>query len=181
MSETVVRRLTFADLERLPESPYRQELLHGELIELPPLKLKHNVTAERFYNRLSAIVAAAHASGRLGNLGDVHIASMGYRFEDDGWLIPDVSITHANQPGDDYYLGAPALAVEVISNEKTADYLAEKIEQFLEGSGLEVWVASRRRKHLWIYTPDRKYTVHSGVFASALLGGATINLDEILA
>ena len=33
MSETVATRLTFADLERLPESPYRQELLHGELIE----------------------------------------------------------------------------------------------------------------------------------------------------
>ena len=123
MSETVVTRLTSADLERLPESPYRQELLHGELIELPPPKRKHNKTAEKFYVRLRAIITEAHARGAWAPLGDVHVALLGYRFDDDGWLIPDVSITHADQKGDDYYLGSPALAVEVISNEKTADYV----------------------------------------------------------
>jgi hypothetical protein len=44
-----------------------------------------------------------------------------------------------------------------------------------------VWVAYPSRKHLWLYTPHGKYTVHSGVFSSALLGGAAINMDEILA
>lgn len=73
------------------------------------------------------------------------------------------------------------MAVEVISNEKTADYVAEKIEQFLKSGALEVWVTYPSRKHLWLYTPDRKYTIHSGVFSSVLLGGATIDLDVILA
>jgi Uma2 family endonuclease len=181
MSETVVTRLTFADLERLPETPYRQELLHGELIELPPPKRRHNNNAERFFLRLVAIINEVHASGALGHLGEVHFALMGYRFEDDGWLIPDVSITHFDQKGDDYYLGSPALAIEVISNEKTADYVAGKIEQFLKGGALEIWVAYPSRKQLWIYAPDGTVRVHSGLFASALLGGATINLDEILA
>lgn len=180
MSETVVTRLTFADLERLPESPCRQELLDGELIELPPPKKKHNISAERFYDRLRVAITEAHGRGVLSHLGEVH-HEMGYRFKDDGWLIPDVSITHADQPGDDYYLGSPALAIEIISNEKTADYIAGKIEQFLKGGALEEWVAYPSRKHLWVYTPDGKYTVHSGVFTSALLDGATINLDEILA
>jgi Uma2 family endonuclease len=106
---------------------------------------------------------------------------MEYRFEDDGWLIPDVSITHAGQQGEDYYLGSPALAVEVISNEKTADYVADKVEQLLKGGALEVWVIYPSRKNLWIYTPDEKYAVHHGVFASSLLAGATIDLNEILA
>jgi Uma2 family endonuclease len=180
MSGTVVARLTFADLERLPESPYRQELLHGELIELPPPKKKHNWAAKRFFLRLMAIVTDLHARGEAGHLGEVE-TEMGYRFEDDGWLIPDVSITHADQPGDDYYLGSPALAIEVISNEKTADYVAGKIEQFLKGGALEVWVAYPSRKHLWLYKPDGTVAVHGGVFQSALLGGATIDLDEILA
>lgn len=38
-----------ADLEHLPESPYRQEPLHGELIESPPPKRKHNKSAEEFF------------------------------------------------------------------------------------------------------------------------------------
>lgn len=180
MSETVVTRLTFADLERLPESPCRQELLHGELIELPRPKKKHNKNAERFFLRLVAIINEAHARGALGHMGEVH-HEMGYRFEHDGWLIPDVSITHSDQPGEDYYLGSPAVAIEIISNEKTADYIAGKIDQFLRGGALEEWVAYPSRKHLWVYTPDGRYTVHSGLFTSALLGGSTINLDEILA
>jgi Uma2 family endonuclease len=179
MSGTVATRMTFADLERLPESPYRQELLHGELIELPPPKKKHNISAERFYDRLRAVITEAHAKGEVSRLGEVHFA-MGYRFEEDGWLIPDVSITHAGQPGEDYHLGSPALALEVISNEKTADYIAGKVEQFLKGGALEVWVAYPSRKHLWVYTPDGKCAMHSGAFASALLGGVTIDLDEIL-
>jgi len=180
MSGTVVTRLTFADLERLPESSCRQELLRGELIQLPPAKRKHNDVAHGIFHLLVAIVSAAHARGSASHLGKVYLG-MGYQFEDDGWLIPDVSITHAGQQGEDYYLGSPALAVEVISNEKTADYVADKIEQFLGGGALEVWVVYPSRKHLWIYTTAGKCAMHDNVFASSLLGGATIDLDELLA
>jgi Uma2 family endonuclease len=120
-------------VERLPETACRQELLYGELIELPPSKRKQNKNGERFFLRLIARISEAHARGALGHLGEVH-HEMGYRFEDDGWLIPDVSITHAGQPGDDHHLGSPALAIEVISKEKTADYVADKLEQFLNGA-----------------------------------------------
>jgi Uma2 family endonuclease len=33
--------LTFKEFERLPDQPRKQELLEGELIELPPAELKH--------------------------------------------------------------------------------------------------------------------------------------------
>lgn len=97
----------------------------------------------------------------MRHLGQVH-HEMGYRFEEEGWLIPDVSITHSDQKGDDYYLASPALAIEVISNEKTADYLADKIEHSSRAALLEVWVAYPCRKHQWVYTRDGKYMVHSG-------------------
>jgi Putative restriction endonuclease len=63
MSGTAVTRLTFADFERLAESACRQELLHGELIEMPPAKRKHNKSAERFYLRLVAIVTGSGGAG----------------------------------------------------------------------------------------------------------------------
>ena len=34
-------RMTFAEFEKLPEYAGKQELLNGELIELPPPKLGH--------------------------------------------------------------------------------------------------------------------------------------------
>jgi hypothetical protein len=46
---------------------------------------------------------------------------------------------------------------------------------------LEVWVAYPSRKQLWVYTPEGRYAAHSGVFASALLDGATIDLGGVLA
>jgi Uma2 family endonuclease len=72
---------------------------------------------------------------------------MGYRIAG-GWLQPEVSITHANQKSEDYYFDSPALAVEVISNEKTADYIDKKIKVYLENSAAEVWVLYPNQQHM---------------------------------
>ena len=47
----------------MPESPYRQELLHGDLIELPPPKRKRNKSAEEFFLRLVAIINEGACQG----------------------------------------------------------------------------------------------------------------------
>jgi Uma2 family endonuclease len=49
--------LTFEQFEQLPDQPGKRELLRGELIELPPAKLKHNRTAHRFYEVLKPALA----------------------------------------------------------------------------------------------------------------------------
>jgi len=179
MSGTVATRLTFADLERLPESSRRQELLHGELIELPPPKQKHNDVAHEIFHVLVEVVSAAHASGIAGHLGKVYLGT-GYRMEDEGWLIPDVSITHPGQKLEDYYLGSPALAVEVISNEKTSDFIGQKIEEYLKNGALEVWVVYPSRGEIRVYRPDGTWRSYTRLFESELLAGATIDLGKIL-
>ena len=108
MNNTAVKRLTFEEFERLPDQPGKRELLRGELIELPPGKLKHNEIAERMFLRLRAILDETRVRGGASSLGQVH-HEMGYLFPDGSWLQPDVSITHAGQKAKDYYVGAPAL------------------------------------------------------------------------
>ena len=103
----------------------------------------------------------------------------GYRLGKRSWLQPDVSVTHANQPSGDYYEGSPAFAVEVISDAKTADYIDGKIEEYLQNGAIEVWVMYPSRKHAWIYRPGTAEQ-RSGVFSSELLGGGSIDLDELL-
>ena len=61
MIGTVAKRLTFEEFELLPDRPGKTELLRGELIELPPAKLKHNEIAERLFWRLIAIVDEVRA------------------------------------------------------------------------------------------------------------------------
>jgi Uma2 family endonuclease len=140
--------------------------------------LKHNEICERLYRRLIAILAEAHSRAECGALGKVH-HEMGYRMGDHSWLQPDVSITHSDQRADDYYLGSPALVVEVISNEKTADHIDGKIEEYWQNGAQEIWVLYPLRKHVWIYRSGTA-EMHSGEFRSELLAGGSIDLDEIL-
>ncbi len=178
MTSSVTARITFEEFERLPDQPGKLELLRGEVIELPPAKLKHADIVHRVYERLSILLAEARARGRAGALGAVYMET-GYRMGDRSCLQPDVSITHSDQQAGDYYLGSPALVVEVISDDKTADHVDGKIEEYSRNGALEIWVLYPVRKHVWVYTSGAA-EVRSGEFRTELLGGGTIDLDEIL-
>jgi Uma2 family endonuclease len=136
-----VELMTFEELERLPEEPGKTELLEGELIQLPPAKRSHHKLAQCFFLRLHQLVEGLRADGAARGLDEVEI-EMGYKIgrKPDSWLIPDVSLTHPDQPGDDYYEGAPLIAIEVISESNTAAKIDRKIEKYLANGGREVWV-----------------------------------------
>ncbi|SPF34850.1 conserved hypothetical protein [Candidatus Sulfopaludibacter sp. SbA4] len=171
--------LTFEQFEQLPDDPGKCELLEGELIELPPAKRKHNLRSERLFVLLLATMPELHRRGEAPNLGAPHI-EMGYRLGPLTWLKPDVSITHAGQPEGDYYEGAPALAVEIVSESNTPRKIARKVEAFLAHGSLEVWVIYPDRRQLLLYRKGAAVTTHSGRFTSDLLPGVEIDLDALL-
>ena len=79
---------------------------------------------KRFFLILHRGVELLQRSGQARDLGEV-FSETGYRFGQD-WLVPDVSITHAGQTESKYLEGAPALAVEVISESNTAEENAQE-------------------------------------------------------
>ena len=177
MTAAAVAHLTFEEFELLPDQPGKVELLRGELIDLPPAKRKHNEAAHRIYRDLARILEAS--AGMLPQLGKAHHET-GYRFTGHTWLQPDVSISHKDQGGDDYFSGAPALAVEVVSERNTADQIDGKVAEYLAGGGLEVWVLYPKKEHMWVYRPDGTAEMFSAEFQSPLLGGATLNVARFL-
>jgi Uma2 family endonuclease len=179
MTATTVQYLTFEEFEQLPDQPGKLELLRGELIDLPPAKRRHNETAEKIFFLLTRIVREGQVVGRLAHLGRAH-HEMGYRFTADSWLQPDVSITHAGQKSGDYFLGAPALAVEVVSERNTASQMNGKIAEYLAGGALEVWVLYPNRTQMWVYKPDGTAEMQAGEFASAVLGGERVDVAALL-
>jgi Uma2 family endonuclease len=52
-----------------------------------------------------------------------------------------------------FFLGAPELAIEVISPSNTAEYLARKVEEFFAAGALEVWAVYPELRVVWIYRP----------------------------
>ena len=57
-------RMSFAEFELLPDQPGKRELLEGELIELPPAKLRHHRISHRIYDSLKTATTEAHAHGK---------------------------------------------------------------------------------------------------------------------
>ena len=79
--------MTFAEFEQLPEvEGYKQELVNGEVVTMPPPQLEHSLLRDRIQYFLAA---------RLDQRR-VHGDHTGYRIGG-GWLEPDVSISWPDQ------------------------------------------------------------------------------------
>jgi len=178
---TTTATLTFEEFERLPDQPGKRELLRGELIELPPAEFKHNKISHIIFLRLYAALAEAHARGDASELGEVY-HEMGYRLEGNGYVQPDVSITHAGQAEGKYLGGAPAIAIEVVSPSNTAEALDLKTEIYFQFGAREVWRFYPKTRHALIQTAGSSQAIiERESIRTALLPGFELKIAEILA
>src|SRR5690349_1194949 len=93
----------------LPDEPGKQELIEGELIQLPPAKYSHDELGKRIAELLETGVPRSR----------VWLES-GYRLSSRSWLQPDVSVSWPEQViENDYRQGAPMLAIEIASRGNT--------------------------------------------------------------
>jgi Uma2 family endonuclease len=121
--------ITFAQFEQMPEAPGKQELIDGELIEMPAARLRHMIVSKRVYAQLC-----------LGAGVDLAFIETGYRVGR-GWLVPEASVAHPNQEIDDgYFSRSPVLAVEVLSPDNRASHIDRKLALYLADGAEEVWV-----------------------------------------
>ncbi len=172
--------LTFEEFERMEEEACKQELLEGELIEMPPPEYRHNTTSEEIFLALRAALAEAHSRGEAQDLGRVHF-EMGYRPTKRSWFIPDVSVTHAAQTVGKYLEGAPAIAIEVVSPEQRAEALDRKTHLYFERGAREVWHLYMNTRHMMVYTGSPlQVRVETETVTTPLLPGFSLSLRQIL-
>jgi|SRR5579862_3305518 len=142
--------LTFEQFTSLPDEPGKQELLHGELILLPPASERHNRIVHRIF-----LLIHQHVTPTVR-------MEAGYRLDAITCVQPDVSIPHEGQPAGVYFEGGPLLAIEVISPANTASDMQQKVRLYLASGTREVWL---------VYPVTRTVEVHyaqgSTTFAQA--------------
>jgi len=173
--------MSFADFERLDGGAGKIELLKGELIRMPPAQNDHMDVCERLFEYLKAAVEQLRQTQPEGRVGRVHM-ERGYRLAGDppSWLQPDVSLTHPNQPIDRYYLGAPLIAFEVVSEFDTAPALDAKVSEYLANGSAEVWLIYPGKRRAWVYDGTGIARQETKSIHTALLPGVDIPLDGIL-
>src|SRR5882762_7117934 len=166
--------LTFAEFESLPDAPGKRELLDGEVIELPPSKLRHSKIQHRIHERLRPYV-------RDGLFGEVYMEA-GFKLGARHWVQPDVSLVSPEQDEagdpDGYFEGAPRLAIEVISEANTAESVDRKIEKYFEYGGEEVWVFYPKTRRVWVYRRNEPAAIeHKEVLTSTMFPDWKLNLS----
>jgi Uma2 family endonuclease len=168
--------LTFEEFEQMPEpdEPVKEELLDGEFIQMPPPFFDHVVIAHWLHELLKPTLSGPD---RPTGLGRVYIET-GYKIGSNSGLTPDVSVTHARQPRDKYLEGAPALAVEIVSESNTAERMDRKVKKYLSNGGIEVWVVYPKTQCVWVFRQGRAEEF-LGELTSELFPGLTIDLNSL--
>lgn len=148
---TATRITTAAELLRLPRGKFRYELIEGELRTMSPAGYEHGVIAQNLGWRLAKHVME-------NGLGQVPTAETGFLLEQapDTVLAPDVSFVSKGQlkrcgMPKAYFPEAPALAVEVVSPNDTAEEVDGKIRYWLAAGTKLAWVIYPKGRTVTVY------------------------------
>ena len=162
--------MSWEAFEKLPDDAMHRELIEGELQVLPPPKSGHSGVAMRM---LKSLLPFEKSAGRF-------YLEAGYKMSDDPptWIQPDVSFLRMERvrrtPDSGYFLGAPDLAVEVVSPSESAADLDRKVQLMLRGGASAVVVAYPRQREVEVHLPDstsRRLTSSDTLSLPGLLPG----------
>jgi Uma2 family endonuclease len=137
----VTQLITAEQFIDLPDIPGKQlELVQGEVIEMPPPSLMHNLIAGLIYQLLATFASEQ-------DIGLVFGDNTGYLLSQapDTMRIPDISLVlweHVPESGmpERFWSTPPDLAVEVVSPHDRASDVHDKVHQYLASGTLLVWV-----------------------------------------
>ncbi len=129
----------------------RQELICGEVIEVPPPSQKHDIIRSNILKTLFAYdLANSHHGWKV-------LAEAAYVIGERSVFVPDASVTAVGRlkPTDDEYIpGAPEIAIEVVSPTDGAIHLKKKIDSYLANGSESVWVVFPDAKSVMVHRKD---------------------------
>ena len=148
---TTTELMTADELFLMPKDGCRYELVKGEMRKMSPAGSEHGAIIVNLTLLLAQYVKA-------NQLGVVFGAETGFKIarNPDTVRAPDVAfVRRENIPSTgipkQFWDGAPDLAVEVLSPGDAADYVEEKVDEWLKAGAGTVWVVSPKRRTVTIH------------------------------
>lgn len=150
---TTLQRSTANELFEMPDDGFRYELVKGELRRMSPSGWEHGVVVVNI-----TLLLGGHV--KVNNLGKCGGAETGFKIASDPDTVraPDLSfVSRERIPRGDahrkFFVGAPDLAVEVLSPGDARREVDEKVEDWLEAGTRAVWVINPKRRSVSVYLP----------------------------
>ena len=161
--------LSVAEFSRLPRPAggIRQELHHGELVELPPVKKLHTNLQKRLVSLLEAVLDPS----KFGVDKEFPFRPAP---EYEVW-VADVALFSLalweQTADDDYFRGVPAVVIEVLSPSNSASEMLEREEICLRNGGQEFWLVDPERQSVKVIRSSGYSVVHD---ASSMIESGSI-------
>lgn len=152
---TTTQLMTADELLKLPRGRFRYELIKGELRTMSPAGQEHGAVIMNL-----AAPLATHVKAH--KLGFVFGAETGFKLaiNPDTVRAPDIAfIARARIEREGilkgYGVGAPDLAVEVLSPGDTAEEVEEKTAEWLAAGARAVWIVSPKRRTVTVHRSQK--------------------------
>lgn len=162
MSTTITKPTTADELLAMPDDGFCYELVKGELIRMSPPGAEHGSVTMRV-----AVPLYQHVNEH--NLGVVYAAETGFKLyaDPDTVRAPDVAFVsraRSEKAGNvqGYWVGAPDLAVEVLSPHDRPRKVDEKVANWLEAGARMVWIVNSKSRTVTVCRPLTDVIVLSG-------------------
>ena len=178
--EALKRRVSFADLQRMPEDGNRYELHDGELRVVPSPLLRHQVVIARLFE---ALLEYRRAGG-----GEVFCAPLDLVLSDYDVVQPDLMYFGGESASrlklNEFVRFPPDVAIEVLSPSTAAIDRGRKRDLFARYGLREYWVVDpvEHRVEVSVLTAhgyEAPRVVEQGVLESPTVPGLTIDLGPI--
>jgi len=159
----------------------RCELVRGELIMMSPAGANHGQVAMELARRLANHVAEH-------KLGTVFAAETGFMIQrnPDTVRAPDVAFVKAQRsraiPQRGFFIGAPDLAVEVLSPDDVATEVLAKVQDWINAGCSQVWIVDPKHRTVSVYDRNRPLQSLSDdqeVTGGELLPGFRVRVSEL--
>jgi len=141
-----VSRLTYADLEQLPDEETRlYELFDGELVVLPAPSREHQIAVGNIY----VILRQARPKGHL-----ILFAPFDWYVDEGTYYHPDVLVAPRSEVAKKNLPVPPLLAVEVLSKTSRAHDLVRKRHVYARAGLVHYWIVDADAP--WIMVLERE-------------------------
>jgi Uma2 family endonuclease len=175
---------TYDDYLRLPDDGRRYEIIEGVLYVTNAPSYAHQFAVGKIFFALSQYVAAAGLGVVLTAPFEVHLPGVAKPVQPDVLFIPNARRPDAAA---NFYEGAPALVVEVLSPSTFRVDQSVKLAAYEQAGVTEYWLADPKTRSITVYTlpsGGREYVLH-GQFTdddsvtSPLLADLSLAIDHL--
>jgi Uma2 family endonuclease len=151
---TAATLMTAEEFWAMPRDGRRHELVHGEIVTMPPAGFEHGAIGGNLHAHL-------HNHVVIGSLGVVVGADTGFVVQRDPDTVrsPDIAFVGTkllalHGKPKEFFPVAPDLAVEIVSPHDIYVEVEEKVQEWLDAGTMAVWVVNPRRKSVTVHTPN---------------------------